>query len=85
MISDIKLLLPLFFSKIARKVLLSPNSFTFMSPSSCFNNADLILSEAKFWLNCISIIVPPLKSIPKFNPLKDNEIREIIKIIRDIV
>ena len=44
-----------------------------MSPRFCFNNDDLILSEVKLSLNCISIIVPPLKSIPRFKPFENKE------------
>ena len=58
-----------------------PNSWIWISPSDKLLSENLICEISTSSFVSISIRVPPLKSIPKFNPNEKKDIREpIIKI-----
>ena len=77
-----KLLSDLVVSIFTRYSLSPPNLFTVTSPKFILINDCLISDISVFEFSVlISIKVPPLKSTPKFNPLKKRkEIERIINI-----
>ena len=69
------------FSILIKKSLSLPNFLTFISPRFMLFNVSLN-DDTFIFLSLVlsSIKVPPLKSIPKFKPLKiNNKIEQIIK------
>ena len=68
-----------FFSNFTIKSVSLPNCFTLTFPRFICLNESLIIDILALFLEVrISINVPPLKSTPKFNPLKINNKSEII-------